>query len=64
MQSDDPKQMYAIEVKNDLVHSHNELNTPQNSTNIIYISAWTPTTARNYIPKMSEKKKAKVSDDP
>lgn len=29
-----------------------------------HISAWTPTTARNYIPKMSEKKKAKVSDDP
>ena len=26
--------MYAIEVKNDLVHSNNELNTPQNSTNI------------------------------
>ena len=28
-----------------------------------HISAWTPTTARNYIPKMSEKKKAKVPDD-
>ena len=24
-----------------------------------HISAWTPTTARNYIPKMSEKRKQK-----
>ena len=64
MQSDDLQQMYTIEVKNK--NRFSAIQQGNESTSELYqhlISANNETT-RNYISRMSKKKKAKPSDDP